>query len=148
MLGQILLAKYIERTDAVRNTILQRQVLLTLQHVTKQRAKCDNNFCIVLKARKLKLLDKHLSIWIQKYKMNIKRNQLDKLSADFLRCRYINKYIAIWLRKLSHKLKKKHLQSIVLPQAQKQLVVFNRFRSWLNLSKKNAYLSHQLASIE
>jgi len=102
----------------------------------------------VLKARKLKLLDKHLSIWIQKYKTNTKRNQLEKLSADFLRCRYINKYMAIWLRQLSHKLKKKHLKSIVLPQAQKQLVVFNHFRAWLNLSKKNAYLNSQLASIE
>jgi hypothetical protein len=36
----------------------------------------------------------------------------------------------------------------VLPEAQKQLMVFKRFTAWLHLYKKNAYLRSQLASIE
>ena len=146
--GMILLEKYIKRTDEVRNTVLLRKVLHALRRQTEKARQLDNAFCCILKQRKIKTVNKVIEVWLLKYKKNQKRSQLEKLSKDFLKCRYLNKYMTIWLKKLSLKLKKRHLKQIVLPQAKYTFFISFRFKAWHQLFQKSIYLKNQLASIE
>lgn len=83
--GEVLIGKYIDRADKLRNMRLLKIVLRAMRVTTREKVGLDDRFCMVLKARKDCIVHKCMKMWIEKYGEVKQKRDLDKRADQFRR---------------------------------------------------------------
>jgi len=81
----MLIGKYIDRADKLRNMRLLKIVLRAMRVAAREKVGLDDRFCMVLKARKDRIVHKCMKMWIEKYGEAKQRRDLDERADRFRR---------------------------------------------------------------